>query len=529
VINTSIIDYKYRHTLLYNSLSEDVVMIIEKKTKLPSKTHKNMSLEELLSPIGEINNIVIIYDKLIQPLVESYNTLNQRIEMVKENSLITKNEETKVDSSLKIEEVNKEEVNKEILNEVKNKWVNEMMSIGDAKKILKSIKVSIQTWANEITQLWNKYLDIIILTPHQIANMLAEDFNKHRVDYFKHFIISTNIKVKEFPILALRDVEGEHQAALKSLRNLLTTKAIYNYPIKECDTFSRIDEIPILFEEVFTKADLVEHAKCNSNQGKGSLLVFVHGFQGSSHDIAYIKNVMFLRLSSSQTLCSGSNHGKTEGCIEEMGEALAKEIITYIGEWFPNNTLEQILFFGHSLGGLIIRSCLPKLAGYKDKMHLLFTLSTPHLGYWHQSSKLIGAGMWFLKKWKTSKSLEQLEMSDNKHAESTFIYKLSLVEGMEWFKHIVLVSSFLDFYSPYESSRIEIGKKHKSDTLYIKMAQNILSRLKCHTLHRVDVGFNIKKGGLNSFIGREAHLQFLENETFLKMIAYYYANMFTTH
>lgn len=29
---------------------------------------------------------------------------------------------------------------------------------------------------------------------------------------------------------------------------------------------------------------------------------------------------------------------------------------------------------------------------------------------------------------------------------------------MEWFKHVVLVSSFQDFYSPYESARIELPR-----------------------------------------------------------------------
>ena len=94
---------------------------------------------------------------------------------------------------------------------------------------------------------------------------------------------------------------------------------------------------------------------------------------------------------------------------------------------------------------------------------------------------------------------------------------------------MVLFSSFLDFYSPYESSRIEIYKKVKSGSVreaaYMKMAANILSRIKADSLHRIDVAFNIKKSSINSFIGREAHLQFLENEILMKIIAYRYANL----
>ncbi len=60
---------------------------------------------------------------------------------------------------------------------------------------------------------------------------------------------------------------------------------------------------------------------------------------------------------------------------------------------------------------------------------------------------------------------------------------------------------------------------------YVKMAENILSRIKAPALHRIDVSL-ISKTTVNAFIGREAHLQFLENEVLLKMILYRYAHLF---
>ncbi len=59
------------------------------------------------------------------------------------------------------------------------------------------------------------------------------------------------------------------------------------------------------------------------------------------------------------------------------------------------------------------------------------------------------------------------------------------------------------------------------------MAENILSRIKPSALHRIDVGFNMKKSSINTFIGREAHLQFLENEAFMRMVNYLYPQFFT--
>lgn len=64
------------------------------------------------------------------------------------------------------------------------------------------------------------------------------------------------------------------------------------------------------------------------------------------------------------------------------------------------------------------------------------TLSTPHLGYMYTSSKIIEAGIWILQKWKKSRSLLQLSMSDSKNIEETFLYKLTLfkVENYKMFK-----------------------------------------------------------------------------------------------
>jgi hypothetical protein len=72
----------------------------------------------------------------------------------------------------------------------------------------------------------------------------------------------------------------------------------------------------------------------------------------------------------------------------------------------------------------------------------------------YNSSKIIDAGMWFLKTWRKSKSLMQLRMTDNKNLEECFLYKLSKMKGLGWFKHIVLVSSYQDSYAPFDSARI---------------------------------------------------------------------------
>lgn len=97
-------------------------------------------------------------------------------------------------------------------------------------------------------------------------------------------------------------------------------------------------------------------------------------------------------------------------------------------------------FIGYSLGGLIVRAALPHLEKYSSKMHLIMTFCTPHLGYMYHSNKLVETGiennfpeieltlkigLWFMKKWKKNRCLNELTMTDSSKLENTYLYKLS--------------------------------------------------------------------------------------------------------
>ena len=125
-----------------------------------------------------------------------------------------------------------------------------------------------------------------------------------------------------------------------------------------------------------------------------------------------------------------------------MGQKLSEEVHQYIRESCPGSQLGRLTFIGHSLGGLIIRAALPHLERYKEKMHGYMTLCSPHLGYMYKSSKLFTTGMWVFKNWKKSVTLNQLSMSDNKNLEKTALYRISQLSGLDWFKHVILVSSY---------------------------------------------------------------------------------------
>lgn len=62
--------------------------------------------------------------------------------------------------------------------------------------------------------------------------------------------------------------------------------------------------------------------------------------------------------------------------------------------------------------------------------------------------------------------------------------------------------------------------------MYIKMARNILSGLPIDVLYRMDVNFRINEKNLDSFIGRTAHIQFLECQQLMKMLIYRFKEFF---
>tara|TARA_B110000285_G_C14936041_1_gene519636 strand:- start:47 stop:226 length:180 start_codon:yes stop_codon:yes gene_type:complete len=59
------------------------------------------------------------------------------------------------------------------------------------------------------------------------------------------------------------------------------------------------------------------------------------------------------------------------------------------------------------------------------------------------------------------------------------------------------------------------------------MAKNILGGMNSKMLFRLDVNFKIKDKNLDAWIGRTAHIQFLENQQFMKMLIHRYRDFFS--
>ena len=255
------------------------------------------------------------------------------------------------------------------------------------------------------------------------------------------------------------------------------------------------------------------------NKGR-HLVVLVHGLYGTSGDMRLIRNTIYALWPEVNVFCSYYNEGKTGGDIEKMGKRLAKEVNKYVKDHFYQDSLEKLSFIGYSLGGLIARTSLLYLPDYLANLHFLLTLSTPHLGCYSNSSKLVNAGMWIMKNLKRSKSLSQLVLNDSKQASLSFIYKLGSSSEIQHFKHISFVSSCQDKYSPIHSSRVEPcpSKTSEKENVQSEIAKSILSRLGCNRLIRIDANFLFSSKGLDSAIGRAAHIEMIDNKNLIELV-----------
>lgn len=59
-----------------------------------------------------------------------------------------------------------------------------------------------------------------------------------------------------------------------------------------------------------------------------------------------------------------------------------------------------------------------------------------------------------------------------------------------------------------------------------EMQKNIISQCGEQTVYRIAVDFDLIEDSLETYIGRKAHIQFIDNSELIKMILYRYSYLF---
>lgn len=171
---------------------------------------------------------------------------------------------------------------------------------------------------------------------------------------------------------------------------------------------------------------------------------------------------------------------------------------------------------GYSLGGVVIRAGLRHLAAYKERMNVLITLASPHLGIAKMDNFLVSAGVWYMIKFDKVRSLNELNHND----EENLLLKLSRDESLGWFSKIIVTSSKEDNFVPNYSARIE---PHGDEPFALEAYQNI-SRI-AKEIVRLDVWFDSQGSTLDKMLGRKSHIEFLESEGFSEIFFRLFGNL----
>lgn len=133
-------------------------------------------------------------------------------------------------------------------------------------------------------------------------------------------------------------------------------------------------------------------------------------------------------------------------------------------------------------------------------------------------------------------------MKDSTDIKQTFLYRLSMKSGLEFFNNILLCGSSQDYYVPIHSAHIELCNAAINDQsdygmiviksihlsikfyclftgiAYREMTDNIIKRLMSRpelNVIRYDVHHALNNN-TNSLIGRAAHIAVLDSELFIE-------------
>lgn len=288
--------------------------------------------------------------------------------------------------------------------------------------------------------------------------------------------------------------------------------------------------LPHLCEEVYVKPGFyLESQKLSLPTDCLHLVILVHGLMGSVYDVAPIKNRLLYLDSSIKVVCFGHSSDQP---MDVTAARMAENILEFLGGLSDEKSLTKLSFIGFSLGGVLLRAVFPYLGKYASKFHTFISIGSPHLGSFVDGYSFKGLGVWVMKKLthSTSPILLALDFQDKMKFEETFLYKLSKNEGLKSFKFVTFIGAKGDKYSHWDSAVVssleEENLAERMKANLNSMVNNILEGMNAKMFVRTRVLFRDDSLSVDTFIGRHAHIQMIENLEAVMLIIDRYEFMF---
>ncbi|KAG6401700.1 hypothetical protein SASPL_138564 [Salvia splendens] len=415
---------------------------------------------------------------------------------------------------------------------------------------------------DQVSYLWSIFLKFHRANKRMILEYLRSQWVIDRKSEWSMWIVHTKVKMPEQYIGCWVDESLYHpvhgrpaipqkitgdpaqtaanQAGL--LRQSIATLMIENRSIQDMNIFGDPSHVPIVVVEDAVNAPIrAMHrnsyiSRVDQNEKNGFFPRFGLDPEnalvstrpdgrslriGHHLDLRLIRNQWLLIDPKVEFLMSEVNEEKTSGDFREMGQRLAKEVVSFVKKKMDKMTRSD--------------SIMEPYLGY---LHTYLSVSGPHLGYLYSSNSLFNGGLWLMKKLKGTPCIHQLTFTDDNDLENTFLYKLCKQRTFENFRNVILLSSPQDGYVPYHSARIEMcpassGDKSKKGKVFLEMLNECLDQIRAKSSEarvfmRCDVNFNLSSQGksIDTMIGRAAHIEFLDSDIFAKFIMWSFPELF---
>jgi len=103
------------------------------------------------------------------------------------------------------------------------------------------------------------------------------------------------------------------------------------------------------------------------------------------------------------------------------------------------------------------------------------------------------------------------------------------MQGLNWFSNILVWGSYQDNYAPLESSLMQYSERIKNTKNFVKiqaMSENVHEKMNDVNVYKTCVNYKISEKSMDTYIGRKAHIQYLENTDMIKTVVYKYSDIF---
>jgi hypothetical protein len=402
-----------------------------------------------------------------------------------------------------------------------------------------SVIGTVSSWSIAV---WQEFIRVFPAVRYHIMQCLHGQRESAQMHRWRRCLFLDEASPSASPLqVQVGQIARDHGEICKSLRAVASSRSWATVPIDDLMFGTRLDSGPVLFatEQHPTRPASPTGSELDLSQIDIGLLygchvvVCVHGFQGSHHDLRIWRQCLALNNPELVFLMSSVNEERTGNSIAALGAALAQEIVTFCS----SRNVMRLSFVAHSLGGLITREAIGNecMGQYRGMLHTLVTLGSPHLGYLFNKNSLVDSAMWVMKKVKDMPSLHQLAMTDAASKSQCYLSRSASAVQLNLFRHIVLVASPQDGYVPFYSARMEVPQDSLTDRLngplIIGMANALLAPLvqegsRVLSIARVEAQFLIETEGMDKRIGRAAHIMFLDNTAFIQMFVGLYGHLF---